>query len=464
MSLFNLLAINSNSLTNFQKGIDITNRNILNVNNKDYAREIPIYTSLPPNAGATLEEVYRVFDQRYFDRYLDENQKLSYFQEYSSSLEVIENLFNDTQGSGFGEELNNYYQAIEDIVADPTNIAARESFMEQTKTLLSKMKDTYNSLVDERENLELSLEGEVKEINTLTQRLASLNKSISSQPPVSVSDQEKYNSLLDERDKLLKELSSHVDLEVRYQDNGTVDVFSAKGHALVVFDRNFELSTSKESIPLENDLVGFETRVSINGVDLTNEFSKGTLGAKLATQDVINSTIEKLNDFAISFAEENNKIHKQGYGLDDTTDKPLFNNGTLDDETNINISNISLNLTKPEEFAASSLEGEDSNNENAKLLYNLKDSQIASLDNKTFYDYYIGIVSAISNEKSYSDSMLEESLQVVDTLDRKLQEISGVNLDEELVALTQLQTSYEASARVLSVTNELLDVLMGIVG
>ncbi|NPA04089.1 MAG: flagellar hook-associated protein FlgK [Epsilonproteobacteria bacterium] len=463
MSLLNVLAINSQALSSFQKGIDITNRNILNVNNKSYAREIPLFSELP-QAGTTITEAKRIFDQRYFDRYLSENQKLAYYEELSSSLGVVENIFNDLQGGGFKEDLDQYYEAINDIIAEPDNIAARETFMEQSEVLVAKIKNSYQSLIDEKENLSLSIDGEVDEVNTLTQQLAKLNKAISTQPPISVSDEEKYNSLLDERDKLLKELSSHLDMQVRYQDNGTVDVYSAKGHALVVFDRNFELSTSKEAVELQNGLTIYKTNVSINGVDLTNEFSKGSLGAKLETEEIINSTISKLNDFTISFADENNKIHKQGYGLDDTTDKLLFNNGTLDDDTNINVSNIGFNLQEPEQFAASSVEGEDSNNENAKLLYNLKDSEISTLDNKTFTDYYIEMVSAISNQKSFADSMALESSQIVETLDRKLQEISGVNLDEELVQLTQLQTSYEAAARVLNVTNELLDTIMGIVG
>ena len=41
--------------------------------------------------------------------------------------------------------------------------------------------------------------------------------------------------------------------------------------------------------------------------------------------------------------------------------------------------------------------------------------------------------------------------------------ISGVNLDEEAVKLMQYQASYEAAARVISVTNSLLGELMDVV-
>ena len=36
-------------------------------------------------------------------------------------------------------------------------------------------------------------------------------------------------------------------------------------------------------------------------------------------------------------------------------------------------------------------------------------------------------------------------------------------MDEELIRLTQLQRSYEASARIITVTDELLQTVMGLV-
>ena len=41
--------------------------------------------------------------------------------------------------------------------------------------------------------------------------------------------------------------------------------------------------------------------------------------------------------------------------------------------------------------------------------------------------------------------------------------ISGVDLDEEAARLMEFQSSYEASARVLSVTNQLIQEIMNVV-
>jgi len=42
--------------------------------------------------------------------------------------------------------------------------------------------------------------------------------------------------------------------------------------------------------------------------------------------------------------------------------------------------------------------------------------------------------------------------------------VSGVNLDEELARMVELQQAYTVAARIISVTDELFDELLGTVG
>jgi flagellar hook-associated protein 1 FlgK len=56
---------------------------------------------------------------------------------------------------------------------------------------------------------------------------------------------------------------------------------------------------------------------------------------------------------------------------------------------------------------------------------------------------------------------------VVEQLEARRQQISGVNLDEEAVMLIKYQKAYEASARALTTVDEALDTIinrMGTVG
>ncbi|MDX8383233.1 MAG: flagellar basal body rod C-terminal domain-containing protein, partial [Ghiorsea sp.] len=47
------------------------------------------------------------------------------------------------------------------------------------------------------------------------------------------------------------------------------------------------------------------------------------------------------------------------------------------------------------------------------------------------------------------------------SLTQQREAISGVNIDEELVAMMKFQRAYEASAKVITTSNQMMDVLMG---
>lgn len=52
---------------------------------------------------------------------------------------------------------------------------------------------------------------------------------------------------------------------------------------------------------------------------------------------------------------------------------------------------------------------------------------------------------------------------VIQDLDLRRQEVSGVNLDEEVTTLIQVQKAFDASARIITVADRMLDTLLGIV-
>lgn len=96
-------------------------------------------------------------------------------------------------------------------------------------------------------------------------------------------------------------------------------------------------------------------------------------------------------------------------------------------------------------------------NRNARAIYSLLNSPIIGIS--TPIDYYRTIVSEVgvlSNsakiQKSFQESMVEE-------LNRRRQDLSGVSLDEEAINLVKFQKMYEASARVIRVADEILTTL-----
>jgi len=67
------------------------------------------------------------------------------------------------------------------------------------------------------------------------------------------------------------------------------------------------------------------------------------------------------------------------------------------------------------------------------------------------------------NDVAISLQQQQYSTAEADSLNNQRQAISGVNTDEELVAMIKFQRAYEASAKVISTTNTMMDSLLGLI-
>jgi flagellar hook-associated protein 1 FlgK len=82
--------------------------------------------------------------------------------------------------------------------------------------------------------------------------------------------------------------------------------------------------------------------------------------------------------------------------------------------------------------------------------------------NKTFADYGASIIALNSSQAQGTKDTLSWRNALFENLQHKAAAISAVNLDEETANMVMLQNAYAASARVISTTTQLFDVLMNI--
>jgi flagellar hook-associated protein 1 FlgK len=93
-------------------------------------------------------------------------------------------------------------------------------------------------------------------------------------------------------------------------------------------------------------------------------------------------------------------------------------------------------------------------------LIALRDLQVADGGTKTFEDHYQTIIGRLGSEsRRVSDRMLVRN-DLVAQLENERQQISGVSLDEEMTRMIQFQRAYQASARVITVSNDMLETLI----
>jgi flagellar hook-associated protein 1 FlgK len=86
---------------------------------------------------------------------------------------------------------------------------------------------------------------------------------------------------------------------------------------------------------------------------------------------------------------------------------------------------------------------------------------------QTTSDYYAGLVGKIGSASSQAQEMSQNQQLVVDQLTQRVEETSGVSLDEEATDMVRFQHAYQAAARVITTMDEMLNTLInntGLVG
>jgi flagellar hook-associated protein 1 FlgK len=100
---------------------------------------------------------------------------------------------------------------------------------------------------------------------------------------------------------------------------------------------------------------------------------------------------------------------------------------------------------------------------NATALASLADTAVAGLGGVSLNAYYNATMADIAVRSSGAQSALDASGIVFDSLTAQREAVSGVNLDEEAVALISYQRAYQGAAEYMRVVDEMLQVLIGLV-
>jgi len=96
----------------------------------------------------------------------------------------------------------------------------------------------------------------------------------------------------------------------------------------------------------------------------------------------------------------------------------------------------------------------------ALALANVRNLRVLESDSATINEYYESTIVRVGVDARANTDLLEIERSFVDDFRRRREEVSGVSLDEEVTFMLQYQKAFEASARVITVADRMLDVLL----
>jgi flagellar hook-associated protein 1 FlgK len=167
--------------------------------------------------GVDTIQTDRITNIYMYDNLMDERSKNAEYNELSTMLADVESLFFETEDSGFSTDLDNYFQAIEDLRSNPYNEIYRTNLINQGNILVDNLQTIYTEIEDREVISSNFLDDHVAEVNGILQDIGDINREI--QDAIIPS-----NDLLDTRDKLEYQLSEFFDIDLDRGENYSLSI------------------------------------------------------------------------------------------------------------------------------------------------------------------------------------------------------------------------------------------------
>jgi len=118
-----------------QRGLTNVNHNVDNINTPGYSRQQVLQRASRPllmpdgtgmlGTGADVTGVERVRDEYLDTKYRSEAQYLGEWSVKNTLLEEMQSMYNEPSNSGFNKVLNDFYDSLQQLSTDPSNLSTR---------------------------------------------------------------------------------------------------------------------------------------------------------------------------------------------------------------------------------------------------------------------------------------------------------------------------------------------------
>lgn len=161
-------------------------------------------------AGVDTIAIERVRDSFYDVKYWNNNSKYGEYQVKEYYMKTIEEYFDDDNVSGFKTIFNKFAASLQSVTTNSSSDSSKAQFIASAKSLTDYFNNMYGNLQKLQQDINLEIKQNVDQINSIAQKIATLNKQIN----VIELSGTTANELRDQRELLIDELSEIVDVDV----------------------------------------------------------------------------------------------------------------------------------------------------------------------------------------------------------------------------------------------------------
>lgn len=460
MSNFSSLNTALSALRYNRVSMDVAGSNIANVSTQGYARRRveaeSVGGSVQPamwsryqgvGDGVRVSSVDRMTDELLNVRGRREHGNQSYLDVRQTSLERVESGLGEPGDAGVSSALAELRTSWHELANNPGGDAARAQVLASARSVVDAIAAQSRNVQGEMGDQRINLLGSVAEINSLATGLADANKAIAA-GTINGSD---VGTLLDTRDQLTLRLAQLTGAKATVRPDGGADV-TVNGVALVTGNQAGTFTLTSGVTP---DGEGDGSPV---GFAITDAFGTtavpGTLSGKVGgLTDLLDTTLpgylDGLATVARNLADLVNAQHQAGYDANGDPGTPVFGYDPADV-----LGTLGVLIADPRLVAASSVPGGGLDGGNADAL----------ATGRGVEGDYQRLVNSLGTEVLESRRRAANQQVVTRQVDNAKEQLSGVDLDEEMTNLLAAQRAYEAASRVMTTVDSLLDTLINRTG
>jgi len=197
-------------------------------------------------------------------------------------------------------------------------------------------------------------------------------------------------------------------------------------------------------------------------VNLTGSPGDTTLNSLAASLNAINGVQATVSSGVLKISAANNaqslSFSQDSSGVLAALGINTFYTGK--DATDIAVNNTIV--TQPQLLAAAK-NGDSTDNQTAVAIANLTSQPVTALGGTSLNDTYQSMINGVATQVSTAQNNADAAQAVQNSLQAQRDSLSGVSLDEEAMNLMKQQRAYQGAAKLVSVVDQLMQTLIGMV-
>ena len=488
MSLSSSLQTALSSLSTTAEQTSIASRNVANASVPTASRKTAEIITIP-GSGVRLSSVNRVVNIALFNNLLGSTSSAAGQRVIVDALDQLEQTINDTElDTSPAALIQKLADAIQQYAAAPHDTARAQTVVAAADDLASALNDATDLVQSVRSQADADIASSVDNLNTLLSRFEALNEEIvkGTRSGADVTD------YLDQRDQLLQQISEEVGIRTQAGPNNSMSIYTESG--VTLFDVTARKLTFQPTLAYSGATSGnqvYADSVPITGSGATMGVSSGRLTGLVTVRDDLAVTYQsQLDEIArgliAAFAESDQSaipVLPDEPGLFTWGGAPglpaaatitaglagtIRVNPAVDPDQGGDLALVRDGGIAGAAYVYNSAGGAGYTDRMEELLDRMNAAQafdpLAKLSSSTTL---VGFASSSAgwleearrtsgNEADYRETVLERSSDA-------LSKVTGVNLDEEMTLMLELERTYQASSKLISTIDSMLGSLLAAV-